>query len=828
MPEVMGTLLEIESHLKHQSSGDEVDRLRMIINDHLADYYLRCENYGQARECSKTSFSLKLHTYSSYHPSLILNYQLMASCFRCEAHLQRDAQNYQKATDNYEKAVRNYENAIKIQLENMPSNHPDIRANYFRLGNCYCRMDKLEQATEFYEQATGSNDSEAEGEDGAGVDPQALLHMHLYLSDLHAKREDFSRASSHLQVKIDHLREILPAWIAKMMEKDGDLQMSCDELKKVIETRLSLWDRRRFRRVLENLVYARSSQARSLFELQQQSWYGKDATDIFEQAIELRLKLNASESLDEIDLAQTYMQLAQAYQQLYYECEDDVRRNLLKALEESVDDDQKRALEFRLGNLYYAEENYGEAARLWTSALMRMKENNSIIEHIVYDRIRYSTTRMFFPVTSSFSHNPSQHTKTVDEERSEQNPSRLRLYYRCDSVPESVHERYKLEDLAQACIDLGNDEMALKYLEEYIIKSEDLVKATRPEVEISRERSSLVRLYYDLMNKALQSAKYPNEQVWTEIKMCKKFYACAQRLGNDFESIRRGMLVVFRISEKENLLPKGLKSLFRHLFEKNLDDLEWGSVAKYHTDFDSMKVFLGVAEHEWSNRNFDKVLQIYFTLRRRNATDLNFFPMIDYGILKLFNVDIATVQDYCAAVEKVDIQSNTTPIFDRILLCRLIITFYDELGDEKKVNDYRKRLVELYREGWPSQPLKHIPGIGQQLIQFNLHNLALYYWQDLQNLYVEVMPAPLSDRLYVSDSTFAKLHCDAEEFSKALPHLLQSLAQSYASMADYELKCGWMNESCQSLETAIVIGKKMEPLKKAVEEWQKKLDEQKA
>ena len=243
---------------------------------------------------------------------------------------------------------------------------------------------------------------------------------------------------------------------------------------------------------------------------------------------------------------------------------------------------------------------------------------------------------------------------------------------------------------------------------------------------------------------------------------------------------------------------------------------------------EAINIFIRLADHLWCQEESIKALKVYFTLQENVANDPALLSMINFGILKLLKVNVAADDDYRAAVEKVDIESSTTPIFDRILLCRLIIAFYEELGDENKVNSYQKRLVQLYPEEWSSQSLKDTPGIGQQLIRFDHHRLASHYWQDLQDLYVEVMPDSLKNRLYVSESTFEELYRSAQEISNDLSDHLQSLVQSYASMADYDLKCGWEGESCQSLEKAIVIGKKMEPLKVTVQQWQKKLDEQKA
>ena len=833
-------LLDIEKELKQGSKVAEAERVRMIINDYLADAFLQMKNYDKAKEYDQASFQLKQGYYSAYHPSLTRNYQFMVSwCL--------------EQTD-FNKAVESQKQAIEVQLENMPSNHPDIRANYFQLGNCYCRTDKLELALDSYERAKSSKDSEGNDDDDGETNPNDLLAMHSCLADVYVKRKDFDNALSQLEQKINLSEEILPTWIVKMMEeKDEDLYMSFDELKPVISSRLGLSDGSRFGQYLQNLVYILSSLGRALLETCERSIDGEkyvlitskrsltlispirfsstqystesgdNAAEVLHRAIDLRLKLTLFEGPSQRDFGQQYEELVQAYQRLNVRENEHVRELISQAFEAFATVDQQRALECRYGNLYYTEANHREADRYWRSALKKVKDNQPLLKSIIEKMIRRNKVDLQNSAESHDEHNDnrSQHEETEDEEQSEQHQSR-----RASSTG-SARDNRRPEEYAQAYIDLGDDETALKYLEKYMTKLEETNKSTRPEAEMSREQSSLVRLYYGLMNKALQSAKYPNEQVRTEIAMCQKFYSCAERLGNDFELTRRGMLAVFRISKKADILPKGLKTLFKRLFEKNLDDLEWDDVAKYHTDFDPTKVFLGVAEHEWSNDRYDRVLKIYLTLREKMVSDASFVAMINYGILTILKTDGNTARKHRKVVETVDIKSPVIPILDRILLCRLIISSYEAMKEEEKVNDYQRRLVKLYREEWPSQSLKDTPGIGQQLIRIEHPHLAFTYWQNLQNLYVEVMPKYLRNRLDVPHWTFEELYQVARMINDDLSDYLQALAEAHASMADCYMELETKDKQAQSLEKAIVIGKKMKALEQQVQMWQKKWKDQK-
>ena len=827
---LIDSLMDIEKELKQGSKVAEAERVRMIINDHLADAFLHLNDYEKARKYDQASFQCKTRYYSSYHPSLIRNYQFRVSwCF---------------AKNEFNKAVENCKEAIEIQQNNMSSNHAGIRANYFWLGDCYCQLDKLGPAIEYYERARSSNDPEAVT--AVKPDAKALLRMHSYLSDMYTRREDFNAASSHQQSKIDQLTEILPTWIVTMMEEeDGDLQMNFDDLKKVIKARLGLLDRSQFGRVLQNLIYVRSSHARVLLELTQRNDYEEDLIDVFQQVTELRLKLTLFESPNETDLVQHYEELAQAYRRLSSKKERDVQENLLKAIEKSGDDAKKRSTEFRLGNLYYAKHRLSEADQMWRSALKKVKDDQLIMKSIIEKKIKDCSSLLWSLGEDEDDDNnddnyseESSSTTSIDEEtensndeeqsgQKERQPATVHFLDPPASSTKSVPENERPGEYAEAYVDLGHDATALKYLKKHIAKLEETAKPTYPEMDIEIARSSLVQLYFTLMDEAIKSKEIPNEPIWTSLLQAQiKCYLCAHRLGDEFATMATAATNVYYIVTRFHLLSDDLTSLFDVLLKDNLNEVQWETVTNHRPLTEAINIFIRVADYLYCKGEYIKALKVYFTLQDNVANDPALLSMINFGILKLLEVNVAAVENHCTVVEKVDIKSSTTPIFDRILLCRLIIDFYGELDYEERVNSYQKRLVQLYREEWPSQSLKDTPGIGQELVRFDHHRLASYYWQDLQDLYVEVMPDSLTNLLYVSESTFEELYRSAQEISNDLSDHLQSLAESYEFMSDYDNKCGFGLSSNRLLRMANTIRQKMEPLNKTSEEWQSKLDSQ--
>ena len=183
---------------------------------------------------------------------------------------------------DYKNAVQYYEKAIEIQVENMSSRHATILSNYFLMGDCYCRMDKMELANEFYERAQGSNDSEAENEENTEQDVNDVLRMHTNLAEAYARQKDFPTASTHEQSMIDQLRENLPAFIVELIEEEDAESMPFDDLHKILKSRLGLRKGTAFAQVLQNFVIIRLSLARALLKTNGQTDNEEDATDIYE------------------------------------------------------------------------------------------------------------------------------------------------------------------------------------------------------------------------------------------------------------------------------------------------------------------------------------------------------------------------------------------------------------------------------------------------------------------------------------------------------------------------------------------------------------------
>ncbi|CAF0941147.1 unnamed protein product [Rotaria sordida] len=820
-------LLRIENSLKSVADNEAI-RLRMIINDYLAESYLAEDNYKSALECSQTSFELKQRLYSSYHPSLIRNYQLVASC------------NFQQK--DYKNAVQYYEKAIEIQMDNMSSGHPKIRANYFLMGDCYCRMDKLELATEFYDQAQAPNESENDDEKETEQDIKALLRMYSHLSEVLAQQKDFTTASIHQQTRIDTLKEILPTFIVELLEDEEATNITMEQLQTVVKSRLGLTNSNTFAQVLRNFVFIRLCLARTLLQAEEDTDDDEDATDLFEQAIELQLKLTLFESNDEQDLTYWYEELGNAYDKLYSCMKETTRDNLIKALEETTNSDRQRSIEFRLGNLYYDEENFTEADRYWKSALEKVKDDQTTIKTVIQKLIEKNKVNLSNSKANSDGDDEEEEEEEEEEEKEEEKEEK-------EDEEQDVNERHvqsaksqrrlstksfidkeKLEEIAQAYLDLNDDRMALKYFKRHISKLEETLTPTWSQTEFQSEQLPMIKLFYSFLTEAIHSlsnsTQIPDKNIWINLLQAyMKTFTIAVRMADSFDQVSGSMVAMFDICQKLYEVPNNLITLFDLIFKNELsDDLQWNPLADLIPPAESIIMFMKIGQYHLSNQDWTKALHIYRLLQDNIHKQVILQCAINYGILKLLESYIVVDEEYRPNIMVVDIHSSSIPIFDRIILCRLIISYMTEMENNEGTSQFKKELVNLQKEVWTNITLKETDGIGQTLVKFDQSTLACWYWTEVQTLYNETLPNSIVTRLYSTDSTFEQIYRAVQEMNNDLYNNIISLVQSYEKMSEYEEKGECIDDACQSLEKAIVIWKKIPLFKERFQQLQMKVE----
>jgi len=231
-----------------------------------------------------------------------------------------------------------------------------------------------------------------------------------------------------------------------------------------------------------------------------------------------------------------------------------------------------------------------------------------------------------------------------------------------------------------------------------------------------------------------------------------------------------------------------------------------------------------IAAYYISKENYDDALEIYLTLQNNIKNQDILKSAINYGILKLFELHLSADEKYRRNIKAIDIRSSNIPIFDRIILCRLIISFWEEMEDETTNSLFKKELINLQNETWIISDLETIDCIGHVLIKVEDNNFACLYWNELQNIYNEMLPDSIVTRLSSPDSTFEQIFQMTQMMNNELYDNILAFAESYELLATYEENDGCNEDACESFAKAIVIWSKIPSAKDKIAQLQAKVN----
>lgn len=827
--EPMAELIRIEKSLINRIGDNEAIRLRMIINDYLAEAYLFMEKSDDALQRSRISLDLKQRHYSSNHPSLVRNYEIVASC--C---FQRE---------DYKNAVAYYEKAIEIQLDNMPSAHANIRSNYFLMGDCYCQMDKIELANEYYDRAQAPNDTETEDEKEPERDVKALIRMHSNLAKIYAKQKDYTSARTHQQEEIDLLKEILPTYVVYVIENDDASIVTMERLRTALSARSGLENGKKFAQVLQNFVYIRFFFARALLRAEQRTKDEEDSTDLYEQAIELESKLAIFEKAEGKCLPKLYEELSNAYGKLYSSMNETIEENLDKAIDETTDCHHQRALEFRLGNLSFNEKEYSYADYYWKRALKKTDGSQTMVKSILEKLIEKNQVNLPNPEEDVHDDEEGEEENNDEDQynEDEQNENYSRSHSRAQSAKsqrrqstKSIGDKGRPEELAQAYLDLEDNETALKYFKKYASKLEGELKQSSPDIAIQDNQLPMVKCFYSLLLKTINSAEpslskseeISDKDSWINLlQTYMKIFQIAVQLGTSSNEIAKANLAVFQICQRVYEVTPNLITVYERLFSGKWDNLQWDDVSELLSPDESTDLLMRIATYHISNENINIALEIYCTLQNSIENQDVVKSAVNYGILKLFELHLPSDEQHCTNIEAVDIHSVDVPIFDRILLCRLIIDFWVELENETMISKFKIELFNLQNETWSIADIETIECIGLVLTKFDDYALACLYWDEIRDIYNEMLPTSTVSMLYSTEATFEQLFRTTQKMNNELAGNITSLAESYKSLAIYEEYDVCYEDACNSLKMAIVIYNKNPSANEDIKQLKDKIEQ---
>ncbi|CAF1546364.1 unnamed protein product [Adineta ricciae] len=95
--------------------------------------------YEEAITLFEKSLQLQLQSLPSNHPDVASSYNNIGAVY---SHM-----------GEYSKALVSHEEALKIKLQSLPSNHPDVASSYGNIGNVYSDMGEYSKALVSYEEA---------------------------------------------------------------------------------------------------------------------------------------------------------------------------------------------------------------------------------------------------------------------------------------------------------------------------------------------------------------------------------------------------------------------------------------------------------------------------------------------------------------------------------------------------------------------------------------------------------------------------------------------------------------------------------------------------
>ncbi|CAF1639679.1 unnamed protein product, partial [Didymodactylos carnosus] len=128
------------------------------------------------------------------------------------------------------------------QVVNLPPNHIDIKMSYYKIGDVYCKMEKLEEALERYEIACLDNS-------------QSYMTMHTNLVELYCKRNDYLNATREEEKVLSILREQLPKDIVKIAEDRNNSNLSLSLFETLFTNRINIISGQMFAIFLQDLIF---------------------------------------------------------------------------------------------------------------------------------------------------------------------------------------------------------------------------------------------------------------------------------------------------------------------------------------------------------------------------------------------------------------------------------------------------------------------------------------------------------------------------------------------------------------------------------------------
>ncbi|CAF1076505.1 unnamed protein product [Didymodactylos carnosus] len=780
--------------------------------------------YAKARSIAEQSIALKSQNFSQYHPSIATSYSLIAETYLGE--------------NNYKQAIEMYQKTIEIQQLNLPMDHRDIKQSYSKMGNIFCKMYKLNDAIEKYQFAI---------EDGAS----SLLNAIMYSTkaELLAEQKDYWSAGDEEMKSRTILVEQLPKDLVDIAEATF-MDTSLDDLKLLINNRVQLSDIRSFATFLADLSYIYLKEGYIKFK---QS--SVECEMMYQEALNLQLKITLFQNSDEDVTTKIYQTLG------FVNAANDINDEALRNYYHAMDNDSNYVIHWKLVNLYEEQERYSVALS-HCKHLLRYTEMIQDTQNVIKNKFEFLTNKgkaegsdeeENFDVdressdgeSVSSADSPAKDTHFINSNDRFLSPnlSLANTYYLLQDYPRALdyyqkdieHRTKKLSQkplLIKCKVD--SDNMWLFLIELFTKQISQIKQSKRIDSYESMTYEFIGDLYTKCAEIAVKITTY-SDAVYS--------YANALQLYTNycFEQNSKTVSILNRLSHKGVLSVTDITKFYENIPDVNREYKTW------------IKLKMILLEHELAKDidEYERIIQMCFTCKQdldlSNHSDLMIDAALNYVILKICKEKYG-YDDGMEIINKLKINEQNLPIYDVIVLYRMMVDFivefadknYDSIDNEEveqdedgNDNDEDLETVEKYQKLLFQQISKAVTPvltkdsrmfqtflvddntddksvfscIGDILTNIGAYNLAAAYWENIRWEKEQMLSTPILNIILSKQSNVPLIYNEMKRMEIDLAKCLTSIAQSYDKYGGFCEKYGdelRQNQSGQEDDIAAV------------------------
>ncbi|CAF1347657.1 unnamed protein product, partial [Didymodactylos carnosus] len=682
------------------------------------------------------------------------------------------AQSYIKK-EKYKKAIETYEKVIEIQFINLSDTHPDIKESYYQIGNIYCKMDELDKALEFYRKTTITTtttttmtDDDNENSDGDEMSDTLLIEKYRNLAEFYERNDNYEHAIEQEQNILIKLEKHLPN-----IAKQDDLKII--KVEKLIDNHLNINNIRLFVNYLQDFVYIYLTIGDlSLIDNENASiWY--------EKAFDLHRKLIRYHSLNDNLISIMYYKIGQVYQR-YDEIQTAIEQ-YLDAYNANYQSENKFIFFYEIGYLYKENKNYNEADTWWKKSLS--ETTNEIIKNILQKKIDSIEDQIS-------SDDENDDNDNIDDNDNNKKKNQISINNKYSKAEMIIHTSN--DQLAMAYLEL-NVKYYKKYIEEQkllLINDEIMLNDDWINIKINDD---FIQFIPDLIFQYKNDYDKDDDDRQNPKKNIVRSYMECGRIALKLKKFADACNYYLQAIETEHL--KSNETL-RSLLSNNKtgqDDI----INNYSKQESQLWINMKMGAYNRNNGHYDASL-LNYQKALTYTNDLMIKITLYYEILKLFKISLRSTEDYKQSiVNKINLNTTSIRIYDRLLIYELIIDFMKELYEDNNENnnsEIQKYIDMFYQTQLQTNfiifdhyeiKMLSFQCIGHVLRYMEDYTETIDYWNEIIKLKQQILSQPIIELINNDESTFIKIYDNTKLYKMNFQQSLKTIANSYEKIAEY-------------------------------------------